>query len=433
MLDTMKLNLSRRTLIASLASLPLLQASARAEVLKPTGGDQTAALQAAITAAGETGGVVQLGAGTFETGPLTLKNNITLQGIPGATALRSIQGGKILSIRSAKRVVIEGIEFTAKGKTGNLLTAEGIERLIVQDCDFAGAEAALRVATCGGRIVGNRMRFHQKVACQAIGSTGLEISGNSISDIGNAGIQVWRENKGDSPTIVTNNFVTRIAAEDGGDGPNGNGINVFAAHGVIVSNNRITDCAFTGIRNASSDACIITGNNIARCNEVALYVEFEFLGAVVANNIIDTAAHGIAITNFLQGGRVAQCTGNVVRNIKGTDAHGRSLGGGIAAEADTVIANNVVENAEIYGIGMGWGIYGRNLSTTGNIVKDCPQGIRFSAVGPGPYVIANNVIAGASKGAILGMDHDKPITDDLALAGSKIPDQASITGNMVRS
>ena len=215
----------------------------------------------------------------------------------------------------------------------------------------------------------------------------------------------------------------------------GNGINVYASHGVIVSNNRISDCAFTGIRNASSDMCSITGNQITRCNEVALYVEFEFAGAVVSDNIIDTASFGIAITNFKEGGRLATCTGNVIRNIKGNDAHGRNLSGGIGAEADTLVANNVIENAGSFGISLGWGVYAQNLSAIGNIVKDCAQGIRFSAVGPGPFVIANlgSLVSGATTGAILGMDHDKPITGDLARAGEKVPDVASISGNMIRS
>lgn len=427
------MNLSRRTFLLSAAATPYLRTLAHAETVTARKGDQTQQLQAAISDAAKTGGVVQLGAGTFETGVLSILSNVTIQGIPGLTKLHAPAGGRIFSILPASQVILQGIALTAKGSTGNLITAEGVERLIIEDCDFSGGEAGLRIATCGGRISGNRLRFHQKVACQSIAATGMEISGNTVSDIGNNGIQVWRDEKGDNPTIVSNNFVSRIAAEDGGDGPNGNGINIYASHGVIVSNNRVADCAFTGIRNASSDDCIITGNSITRCNEVAMYVEFEFSGAVVSNNLIDTASHGIAITNFNKGGRLAQCTGNVVRNIKGTDAHGRTLGGGIAAEADTVIANNVVEAAENYGIGLGWGEFARNLSCTGNIVKDTKNGIVFSAVGPGPFIISNNIISGATVGAIFGKDHENPITADLALPGAKVPAQASITGNMVKS
>lgn len=427
------MKLSRRKFLLSATATPYLRSLAHAQAVKPGKGDQTLALQAAIDEAAKSGSVVQLGPGTFEVGVLSLNAPVTIQGIPGLTKLHAPAGGNIFSILPSAQVVIQGISFSAKGTKGNLLTAEAVERLIIEDCDFAGGEAGMRIVTCAGRISGNRFRFHQKVACQSVAATGMEISGNTVSDIGNNGIQVWSDNKGDNPTIVSNNFVSRIAAEDGGDGPNGNGINIYASHGAIVGNNRIADCAFTGIRNASSDNCIISTNSITRCNEVAMYVEFEFSGAVVSNNIIDTASHGIAITNFDKGGHLAQCTGNVVRNIKGTDAHGRTLGGGIAAEADTVIANNVIENAADYGIGLGWGAFARNLSATGNIVKDCNKGIVFSAVGPGPYVIANNIISGSQAGSILGMDHDKPITNDLAKNGSKPPEQASIAGNQVKN
>ena len=248
------MNLSRRTFLLSAAATPYLRTLAHAETVTARKGDQTQQLQAAISDAAKTGGVVQLGAGTFETGVLSILSNVTIQGIPGLTKLHAPAGGRIFSILPASQVILQGIALTAKGSTGNLITAEGVERLIIEDCDFSGGEAGLRIATCGGRISGNRLRFHQKVACQSIAATGMEISGNTVSDIGNNGIQVWRDEKGDNPTIVSNNFVSRIAAEDGGDGPNGNGINIYASHGVIVSNNRVADCAFTGIRNASSRA-----------------------------------------------------------------------------------------------------------------------------------------------------------------------------------
>jgi uncharacterized secreted repeat protein (TIGR03808 family) len=427
------LKLSRRGFLLSAAATPYLRTLARAETVKAGTGNQTIELQAAIFEATKTGAVVQLGPGTFEVGVISLPASVTIQGIPGLTKLHAPIDGKIFSILPATQIVIQGISFSAKGNKGNLLTAEAVERLIIEDCDFLGGESGIRVASCGGRIAGNRFRFHQQVALQCISATGMEISGNTISDIGNNGIQVWRDDKGDNPTLVTNNIITRIAAEDGKDGPNGNGINVYLSTGASITNNRISDCAFTAIRNNASDNCIMTGNNITRCNEVAIYAEFAFQGAVIANNIIDTAAHGIGITNFREGGRLAQCTGNVVRNIAGKDAHGYTLGGGISAEADTLVANNVVENAQSYGIGLGWGKFARNLSATGNIIQGCTQGIRFSAIGPGPYVMANNMISGATSGAIMGMDHDKPITEDLGVPGAKSLEQASITNNIIRS
>lgn len=103
------------------------------------------------------------------------------------------------------------------------------------------------------------------------------------------------------------------------------------------------------------------GNSCARAGEVALYAEFAFEGAVIANNIVDDAAMGISVTNFNEGGRLAVVQGNLIRNIffrKDAD----SRGVGIAVEADSVVNGNVIENSPGYGIMIGWGRYRRDVS-----------------------------------------------------------------------
>jgi uncharacterized secreted repeat protein (TIGR03808 family) len=325
------------------------------------------------------------------------------------------------------------LSLRAKGSQGNILSADGIERLVVQDCDFSGGEAGMRVATSGGRIGGNKFQFHEKIGVQSIDSKGFSISENRISDIGNCGIQVWQTNAGEDGSLVTENHISRVASKDGGDGQNGNGINIYKAGNVTVANNRISDCAFSGIRNNSGPNCVITGNSISRCNEVALFVEFNHEGSVVADNLIESVAHGISIVNLDVGGRLSQCTGNVIRNVKGVDPVGVPLGGGILVEADTVVANNLVDKADLYGIRLGWGPYGRNLQASNNILMDCRRGIEFSAVAKGPYIIANNIISGAKAGNIFGMDHDTTVTTDLMSPGAQIPAMVSMTGNMIRN
>ncbi len=57
-------------------------------------------------------------------------------------------------------------------------------------------------------------------------------------------------------------------------------------------------------------------NNIATdVGEVAIYSEFGFEGAAIANNTIDGAAIGIAVVNFNEGGRLATVQGNLIRNL----------------------------------------------------------------------------------------------------------------------
>jgi uncharacterized secreted repeat protein (TIGR03808 family) len=421
----------RRSVLFSVAAVPLFTRMVRAATLNPSGGDDTRALQAAINAV--SGGVVQLGVGRFNVSTLTVDANTTMLGVPGATKLVSSNGQEIFKIGAADEVVLQGLGLTLKGDRGQNIRAKGVRHLVIENCSFSGGEAGLRLSACGGRVADNRFQFHDDVGLQSIDSTGLRISGNRLSDIGNSGIQVWQTEPREDSSIVTENHVSRIAAKSGGNGQNGNGINIFKAGNVTVSNNRISDCAFTGIRNNSGANSIITGNAISRCNEVALFVEFSHDGSVVADNIIDTASQGIEIVNFDVGGRLSQCTGNVVRNITGVDPEGLPLGGGIFCEADVIVANNLVDIAKSYGIRLGWGPYGRNLQASNNTLMDCPRGIEFSLAGEGPYVITNNIIRGAELGAVVGMDHLQPITADLTVPGSTLPTNLISSGNMAKS
>lgn len=171
----------------------------------------------------------------------------------------------------------------------------------------------------------------------------------------NGGVLVHRYDKARDGTIVNGNRVQGIRADSGGTGQNGNGINVYKADNVIVANNVVSDCAFTAIRaNSASDVQII-GNNCTASGETAIYSEFAFEGSIIANNIVNGAANGISIVNFDSGGRLGTCTGNIVRNLSVKGPYEATFGIGIAAEADTAITGNVVENAPTYGIQLGWG------------------------------------------------------------------------------
>ena len=60
-------------------------------------------------------------------------------------------------------------------------------------------------------------------------------------------------------------------------------------------------CAATSASNLQ-----IVGNTCTGLGECALYAEFGFEGAVIANNIVDGAALGVSVTNFNKGGRLAR-------------------------------------------------------------------------------------------------------------------------------
>ena len=162
----------------------------------------------------------------------------------------------------------------------------------------------------------------------------------------------------------------------GGSGQYGNAINVFRAGNVIVRGNRISRAAFSAVRGNAASNIQITGNTATDLGEVAIYSEFGFEGAVIANNTVDGAALGICDCNFNEGGRLAVVQGNMIRNLKPKRPIGTApddAGGvGIAVEADASVTGNVIENAPVAGIMVGWGAYMRDVSVAGNVVRDAP-------------------------------------------------------------
>jgi hypothetical protein len=106
--------------------------------------------------------------------------------------------------------------------------------------------------------------------------------------------------------LIARNRVMRIAARAGGTGQNGNGINIFRAGNVMVTDNHVSDCAFSAIRANQASNIQIVSNQAIRSGETAIYAEFSFEGAVIASNLIDGGTVGISVANFNEGGRLAR-------------------------------------------------------------------------------------------------------------------------------
>ena len=235
---------------------------------------------------------------------------------------------------------------------------------------------------------------------------------------------------------MLDNRIEDIADARGGSGQYGNAINVFRAGNVIVRGNRISRAAFTGVRGNAASNIQIVGNIITEIGEVAIYSEFGFEGAVISNNTVDGAALGIVVTNFNEGGRLAVVQGNLIRNLKakrpaGTDPND-SAGIGIGVEADAAVTGNVIENAPNAGISVGWGQHLRDVSIVGNVVRSAGFGIAVSvASGAGTAVISGNLIGGATRGAIVGMDFAKAVSGDLIKEHARYAN-LQISGNRVR-
>ncbi|MEO1198731.1 MAG: TIGR03808 family TAT-translocated repetitive protein [Pseudomonadota bacterium] len=434
---------TRRQFVAAAAALSVCAVptparavglDARDAGLVPGGGDQTRAFQDALDRARRSGQPLILPAGDIAVSRVELGSLDHIIGLPGRSRLVPSGTGPLLMARGATGVRIEGVAFDAPsaGPTDadGLIDLEGVSRLVLRDCDLGRTRGhGARLIASGGEIANNRFRNAEASALFSMDSTGLLIDGNEVTDCYDNGLLVWRSNRGEDGSIIRGNRIARIGAVSGGEGQWGNGINLYRAGSVIVSNNRIEDCEFSAVRINSGPNCQIVGNNCSRLGEVAMYAEFAFDGAVIANNLISQAALGISVTNFNDGGRLAVVSGNMVRDLFTRD-HWESRGVGISVEADAILEANVVENAPVLGLNLGWGRYLRNVLARGNLVRNTPIGLSVSvADGAGRAVIRDNLFENTPTGAIIGMDHDDVVTGDL-LDASDLPANVDLDGNV---
>ncbi len=192
--------------------------------------------------------------------------------------------------------------------------------------------------------------------------------------------------------------------------------------------------AASGVKGQGAANLQIVGNFIAEVGDAAVHAEADFEGVVVANNTLSDAASGIAIVGFENGGRLAVIEGNLIRNLKiaRRAGDGNGAGIGISVEADATVSGNVIENAPDTGIKLGWGQYLRDVSVTGNVVRNVGYGITASiSTGAGQAVIAANMVAEAKRGAIVGMDFAEAIPDDLQKNPTRYA-HLTVRGNKVR-
>lgn len=408
-------------------------------VQRDYGGDQTAAFQLAVDKAAAARTPLFLPAGTYRLRKLTLKPDTHISGVAGRSVLIQDGVGPFIEAEVADNMrllglVVEGGRQDKKRVTEHaLFYAKDCQQLLLSDCKFVGAGAdGVVLRRCSGTIT---LCSFTDIAGTGIFSNdakGLEITHNTLSSCGNNGVQVWRSAPGEDATIIAHNRIERVRADAGGSGQNGNGVALFRAGSVIVQGNRISDCAFSAIRANSVSNVQMIANNCARLGEVALYAEFAFQGAVIANNIVDRAAAGISITNYKDhGGRLAVAQGNLIRNLFQKRDSGNKRGFGIAVEADSVVSGNVIEDAPGIGVAIGWGASMRDVTATANIIRGARIGIGVSVDAQAGYgFITNNMISGATEGAIRAMNHHIALGPDLATASSESYRNIAVFGNV---
>ena len=429
-------------------SMPARDAAPRAELeaallgIRPNiPDDQTQAFQRAIEQAAAARAVLRLPPGSFRAGSLQLPPYAAIAGVAGATRLIMAGGPSLMFAGgsdhlSLRDLVLDGANIPLPERRGLLHFSQGRSVSIV-NCDIVNAgRNGIALESIEGEVTDNAISGGD-VAIFSIDARGLRIAGNIVRDAGNGGILVWRSAVGDDGTLVVDNRIENTLNKAGGSGEYGNAINIFRADNVIVRGNRVDNAAFSAVRGNAASNLQIVGNTCTGIGEVALYAEFGFQGALIANNIVDGAALGVSVTNFNKGGRLAIVQGNIIRNLAdrrppGTDPNDIA-GVGIGVEADTVVTGNVIENAPSAGIAAGWGAYLRDVSITSNVIRRADFGITISvASGAGAAVIADNMIADVRSGAIVGVEWKKAVTGDLAKDGAARYPQLSIGGNRVR-
>ena len=396
--------------------------AAELDIQPDQGRELSREFQRAIEMAATARQPLALRAGIYHLADIDLPSGAHLIGIPGATILRLAGGRRLFHCADCSNIrlgglVLDGLTHLLDNtKDGGLFTASNCRALVLDDVIIRNAQAnGLSLRKCAGRVANCLFNRIMNTGIFSIDAFGLELSHNKITDCGNNGIQVWRSTKGEDGTIITGNRITHIRTDAGGSGQNGNGINIFRAGSVTVTGNHITDCAYSAVRANSSTNITIASNQCKRLGEVALYCEFEFDGALIANNLIDGAATGIATTNFNKTGRLAVIQGNLVRNLSRREFEPQDKrGNGIAVEADALVAGNVIEGAATTGIVVGWGRFMRDVTVTSNLIRNTGLGIGITDHRQaGTCLIAQNMISGARDGAIRRMNYASPIGADL--------------------
>jgi uncharacterized secreted repeat protein (TIGR03808 family) len=404
--------------------------------------DQTRALQRAIDDAARAQVPLALPPGIYRTGALKLPSGTQLFGVRGATQFLFTGGPSLFTSEGGCSIGLTGLTLNGAGialpiRRGLVHCLQGHD-LRVSDCKITGSGGNgiwLENVSCA--ISRNIISNVATTAILSFDAQGLVLSQNTILGANDNGIEILRSAIGDDGTLVIDNRIEDIKAGPGGSGQYGNAINAFRAGNVIVRGNRIRNCDYSGVRGNSASNIQICGNSISDVREVALYSEFSFEGAVIANNTVDIAATGVSVCNFNEGGRLSVVQGNIIRNLLPKRPVGTApdddAGVGIYVEADTSVSGNVIENAPSFGIIAGWGKYLRDVAISGNVIRNAGVGIGVSVTsGAGTALVNNNMISGTSRGAVVGLDHARPVTSDLAAEGAQRFAQLVMGTNAVR-
>lgn len=402
---------TRRLFLASAASLIAAPALARSE----RGRVELAA------SASMRRNEIRLAPGVTVSRGLTLAPGTRLIADRAGSTLRLIGEGPLIRVDGADRIEIENVAFEGgrMGRDGALIEARDVGAFVMEGCVVRDAPRdAIRLERCGGAVRRTTIRGAGRGGVFSLDSAGLVLQSLHIEDVGDNAIQIWTSTPRHDGSTILDCRIHKVASRSGGNGQNGNGVSIFRAGGVTAKGNRISNCAFSALRNNGGRDVSFLDNACVGSGETAIFAEFAYRDVTIRNNLVDGGSSGIQMTNFADaGGRGGVCADNVIRNIQryfDPKADEWGLECAIKVEAETLVARNRIEGSPWVGVLVGWGAALKDVRVEDNVVRDAPIGVGVSvAPGAGRANVARNRIENAKDGAVVALRWTRPASGDL--------------------
>src|SRR3954465_5744497 len=159
--------------------------------------DQTEVLQRAIDRAAGARLPLVLGPGVYRARGLVLQTGARLIGVPGATRIVAIDNTPLIVARGADYILLSGITFDGSSRmlpeNAGLIQIAAGRGIAIRDCEIIGAGGnGIVFEGVEGEIAGTTITGAVGAAIHALDSRGLVITRNTIRDIANNALRVWR-------------------------------------------------------------------------------------------------------------------------------------------------------------------------------------------------------------------------------------------------
>lgn len=389
--------------------------------VKPSGADDTTAVQTALTA----GGTVRLDGAYSLTSTLTIATTNTLLDLaPGTNLTTTVSAGDAILVTAAD-VTIHGGTITSPA------TWDG--------ANVAPTYAVIRTTAHGLTVDGVTLVNVPKVGifvdnADDLAVTGCRIIGNyppeswSGTQTAHFGIAVDPGLSGRSGRTVISGNIIRSCVQGAYFG--NYGAVATGAYGALVVGNVFDGCHNHGVYNAGGlDACTVTGNTFTRCS---LPIAMTGPGHVVSSNTIFT--HGTGNNLDLAGISMREpvgCTviGNTIKGDAPTSSVIIDLGNyvtGSTAMMRNVVAGNTIDVAGGSSVGIR---IGRSTQSTtchdnvvsGNVIRAVGAvnvglitlALPVGAVGTGNKITGNTlVVLGNTNGVYIGNAQHTTVQDN---------------------